>query len=77
LKRQKEIFKDKNRIETEDTRKEYGEKRFITIGMVFNAIIVVVFTIRTKIIRIISARVADKSERKDYISQQKTTNDEK
>jgi len=67
----KKIFDDENRIETEDTRYDYGEKRFITIGKVLNAILFVVYTIREKAIRIISARRANQNERNDYISQLK------
>ena len=37
----KAVFDDPNRIETKDTRNDYGEKRFITIGKVANAILTV------------------------------------
>ena len=67
----KEIFNDDKRIETEDTRNNYGEKRFITIGKVKNAILTVVYTIRATAIRIISARRSNKNERNNYNSQQK------
>ncbi len=68
----KNIFDDSNRIETEDIRKDYGEKRFITTGKVFNTIFVVVYTVRENRIRLISARRADRNERNDYNSQHKS-----
>ncbi len=50
-----------------DDRKDYGEERKISIGMVENLlIIVVVHTNRDGVTRIISARRAKKSERSFY-----------
>ncbi len=64
----KEVFKDKGRINLEDNRKDYSEKRWITIGKMFKPIIVVVYTIR-EATRIISARLANKKERDNYNNQ--------
>ena len=61
----KEIFNDKNRTNSEDNRQDYGEKRWVSIGKMYKAIIVVVFTIRNAT-RIISARMANKKEREKY-----------
>ena len=61
----KEIFKDENRSNSVDDRVEYGEKRWITVGKMFKAIIVVIYTIRNAT-RIISARMANKKERAAY-----------
>ena len=60
------IFEDENRIEWEDRRHDYGEKRFITIGKIINSIVVVVYTLRKAVIRIISARPAKRKERDLY-----------
>jgi uncharacterized DUF497 family protein len=63
------VFLDPSRIEIFDSRQAYGEDRWITIGMVEPAILVVVYTARgenDEIIRIISARKADKDERAQY-----------
>ena len=60
----KEVFKD--------TRKDYGEKRFITIGKVKNLILTVVYTIRNTAKRLISARRASKKEREYYFKQNET-----
>jgi len=50
-----------------DDRKDYGEVRFISIGAISEAVVVVVVhTIRRGKIRIISARLASERERKIY-----------
>lgn len=51
----------------EDTRKDYGEKREISLGLLEGKIVVVVvYTRREGKIRIISARKANKEERETY-----------
>ena len=40
-----EVFKDKARINTPDIRFDYGEERWITIGLMYKAIVLVVYTI--------------------------------
>lgn len=50
-----------------DLRFDYGEIREITIGEIFNfLVVVVVHTDRAGIIRIISARKANKNERRKF-----------
>ena len=62
------VFEDENAITIEDD--DARESRFITIGMDFlNRILVVVFTFRNIVIRIISARKATARERKIYEEQ--------
>ncbi len=61
----KEVFSDENRTISQDNRTNYGEKRWITIGKMYKAIIVVIYTIRNAT-RIISARMANKKEREKY-----------
>jgi uncharacterized DUF497 family protein len=53
----------------EDSRKNYGEQRFIALGQVQDIIFVIVFTIRKNRTRIISARKANKTEREIYYEQ--------
>ena len=65
----KEVFNDPDPINSEDKRKDYGEKRWITIGKMFKAIIVVVYTSRDAT-RLISARYANKKERISYESKE-------
>jgi uncharacterized DUF497 family protein len=60
------VFLDENRIERLDSRHSYGEDRWITIGLVDDFEIVVVYTLRSQAIRIISARKAERHERQDY-----------
>ena len=62
------VFEDENAITIEDD--DARESRFITIGMDFlNRILVVVYTFRNIVIRIISARKATARERKIYEEQ--------
>ena len=68
----KEVFNDANRTNSEDNRYDYGEKRWITIGKMYKAIIVVVYTIR-KATRIISERMANKKERQEYYNKENTS----
>ncbi len=49
-----------------DTRKDYGEERLVGLGLLFGAVIVIVFTKRGNNIRVISIRRANKNERKVY-----------
>lgn len=58
------VFDDSYRIELEDERN--GEMRYKTIGQVNGIVSLVVYTNRGKKKRIISARKANKDERKAY-----------
>jgi uncharacterized protein len=50
-----------------DTRRDYGEERFIGIGLLHNAVAVVVFVeMRQDTIRLISARKATRHERERF-----------
>lgn len=61
------MFLDLGRVEREDTRRNYGEKRYQSIGKVGEEIVFVVYTLRHSRTRIISARRAHKNERKIYL----------
>ena len=52
-----------------DTRKDYGEDRYISIGRLEQTLIVVAHTSRKGCVRIISARPASRKERRDYDGQ--------
>jgi len=52
--------------EWQDTRKDYNEDRFIRLALIENYLYHVSFTYRDDVIRIISARRANKKERKEY-----------
>ena len=66
----KTVFKDPFAIERLDDREDYGEARFVLIGMAEgNVVLFVAFTEREDRIRIISARRATQNEEADYIQQ--------
>lgn len=52
-----------------DNRKDYGENRLIATGVMNDIVVVMTFTLREERIRIISARKANKHERKIYQDQ--------
>ncbi len=59
------VFDDLNAVTIDDP--DYDEQRFISIAMdAFGRILVVTYTWRGDIIRLISARKATKRERKQY-----------
>jgi uncharacterized protein len=60
------VFLDEQRLERLDQADDYGEARWITIGLVEEFEIVVAYTMRGERIRIISARKADRYEREAY-----------
>ncbi len=60
------IFLDVLRIEDLDRREDYGEPRCRTIGVVEGRTLVVVYTERDCVLRVISARRATRSERRAY-----------
>lgn len=66
-----EIFSDPNRIETVDSRKDYGEERLQTIGYAMPGLLFVVYTLRDSSTnrRLISARKASAKEQAIYNSQ--------
>jgi uncharacterized DUF497 family protein len=63
----KAVFKDAFAIERLDDREDYGEKRFVIIGMAEGEVVLyVAYTEREERIRIISARRATQYEQDDY-----------
>jgi uncharacterized DUF497 family protein len=60
------IFGDPFAIEFLDNREDYGEDRFIILGMVDERLLLVVYTLREETIRIISARAAEPQESRRY-----------
>ena len=53
-------------LTAEDDRRRYGEDRFITIGFLDGAMVVVVWTPRNGAYRVISMRKANERERRLY-----------
>ena len=61
------VFYDQGRIESCDDREDYSEERWATIGTAYSAVLYVVYTVRREeTVRLISARKANASERKQY-----------
>ena len=52
----------------DDERKNYGEQRKTALGYLYNRLVVVAFTYRGDVLRIISLRKANKREQKVYDS---------
>jgi uncharacterized DUF497 family protein len=63
------VFKDPFAIERLDDRENYGEERFILIGMGEGAVLTIVYAQRAGRYRLISARRATKHEQDDYFAQ--------
>ena len=64
------VFKDPFAIEFLDDREDYGEERFVVIGMAEGKVLLfVAYTEREERIRIISARRATKHEQDHYFRQ--------
>jgi len=62
-------FFDAYAVAREDPRQDYGEDRFILLGMTNNLLLHVAYTMRHESIRIISARLAEPRERRRYHEQ--------
>jgi hypothetical protein len=60
------VFRDPFAFEYLDERQDYGEERFVIIGMVDGYVLFVAYTERNDVIRIISARRATKHEQEAY-----------
>jgi uncharacterized protein len=56
-------------LTAEDTREAYGERRFLTLGLLEDQVVSVTHTERGEDIRIISIRKATKHEARYYFSQ--------
>ena len=61
-----QVFADNVRVEYEDTRRNYGETRFLVVAEIDESVFVVVYTWRDDVCRIISARRANDRETKRY-----------
>ena len=65
----KAVFKDPFAVEYTDDREDYGEERFVIIGLVDGRLLFVAYTMREEIIRVISARAAEPFEKREYHEQ--------
>jgi len=62
-----EVFADALRIERIDRRREYREERHQVVGRVGDQVVFVVYTLRGRARRMISARRASRNERRTYL----------
>jgi uncharacterized DUF497 family protein len=62
----RDVFKDPFAVEWLDDREDYGEDRYVIIGLVKSRLLFVAYTMRGEVIRIISARGAEPHERRQY-----------
>jgi uncharacterized DUF497 family protein len=69
-----DIFNDPDRLIFSQERQ--GEKRYLTIGKAYEAIISIIYTTRDLVYRIISARRASKEERRAYLTKKLSKNQE-
>jgi uncharacterized DUF497 family protein len=66
----KTVFKDPLAVERVDDREDYGEERFVIVGMAAGGVVLfVAFTEREGRMRIVSARRATQNEQDDYFRQ--------
>jgi uncharacterized protein len=61
-----QVFRDANRSERLEDSEDYGETRWIVIGLAGDFVVTVVYALRTDNIRIISARRATRNEVEIY-----------
>jgi uncharacterized DUF497 family protein len=60
------VFVDPHRLNSVDTRRDYGEERWLTLGKIEARLFAVAYTSRGKVIRLISARKANEREQRRY-----------
>jgi uncharacterized DUF497 family protein len=62
----REVFDDRAAYDREDTSMNYGEDRFLTVGLAARRLLSVAWTSRGSRVRIISVRMATAKERRAY-----------
>ena len=60
------VIESRRTLTFEDNRFDYGEARFVTMGLLSDVVVVIVTTETESEIRVISMRKADKHEQKIY-----------
>ena len=60
------VFLDPQRLDSEDTRRDYSEERWLTFGKIEGRLFAVAYTPRGAVIRLISARKANEREQRKY-----------
>ena len=62
----RKVFRDPLALEWQDTSEDYGEERYIVVGMAESRLLFVAYTLRNNRIRLISARSAEPYEQRRY-----------
>jgi len=62
----RDVFKDPFALDWLDESEDYGEDRYVIIGMAEGRLLYVAYTLRGTAIRIISARLAEPRDRRRY-----------
>ena len=65
----RDVFKDPFAVEFIDDRHDYGDDRFVLIGMASGRLLTVGYSLRGEAIRVISARSAEPFEHRAYHEQ--------
>jgi len=65
----RKVFSDPFMVEVLDDTEDYGEERFLVIGMAGGLLVSVIYTPRQERFRLISARHATKDEQDHYFTQ--------
>jgi uncharacterized protein len=65
----KKAFRDPSMVEILDDREDYGEDRYLLIGMADGQLLSIIYTERNERYRLISARRANKDEQDHYFTQ--------
>ena len=60
------VFLDPSRLDREDTRRDYGERRWLTLGKIDGRLFAVASAPRGTAVRLISARKANEREKRKY-----------
>jgi uncharacterized protein len=60
------VFLDPHRLDSEDTRRDYGEERRLALGKIEGRLFAIAYTPRGRVIRLISARKANEREQRHY-----------
>ncbi len=60
------VFLNPRRVDREDSRRDYGEERRITLAIINERLFAAAYTRRGEIIRVISARKVSEREKRNY-----------
>jgi hypothetical protein len=63
------VYLDPDRIDSEDSRRDYAEERRVVLGKIGERVFSVAYTLRKGAFRLISARRANPREQRQYYDQ--------